>query len=304
MLKLPPLNALRYFESAARTGSYVQTANELHVSAAAVSQQIKNLEAFFGKQLFLRRNNSIVLSDAGTTLYQELAPTLRQLSDTTLQILGQQVPANMVVSCLPSLANNWLLHRLQAFAEEYPNIGIQLRVEDDPVNYSQHRFDLRIAYDRHFYNDLRQRPLFKDEVTPMCSPDFAARWQLRGAAEELARLPDNLFIHINWGEQFAALPSWSDWFRHSARQHNPELAKGMQVNMTSVALNMATASAGVVLGQRHLAARHIANGELIELSEIRVPLAHHYYAVTPFAQDGSRNLAALMGAITCNLQSD
>ncbi len=104
-MKLPPLNALKAFEIAARTGSYVAAAKELRVSPAAVSQQVRKLEQYFDKKLFLRYNNRIVLTDAGTTFYTSAAPALQDLSSVTRQILEGTARSRLVVSVLPSLAS-------------------------------------------------------------------------------------------------------------------------------------------------------------------------------------------------------
>ena len=185
-MKLPPLRALRAFESAARTGSYVDAADELGVTAAAVSQQVRNLETYYSRQLFTRYNNRIVLTDAGSKIFANLAPALHDLAQKNRELLDGPTAARLVVSVLPSLAQAWLVPRLARFSAQNPNIGIHTRVEEDPVDLTRLGIDLRITYGNQLYSDFAAQPLFRDAVQPMCSHDFAVRFP--DATGDLAQL--------------------------------------------------------------------------------------------------------------------
>ena len=108
-LNLPPLNSLRAFEAAARTGSYVAAATELGVSPAAISQHIRKLEDYLGKQMFMRLNNRVVLTDAGHTIFAGTADALALISDTTGQLLFDRSKSRLVISSIESVAEKWLL---------------------------------------------------------------------------------------------------------------------------------------------------------------------------------------------------
>lgn len=99
-LTLPPLNALRAFEAAARTGSYVAAAEELGVSAAAISQHIRKLEDFFGKDMFVRLNNRVTLTDAGHAIFAGTADALQSISDATAQLMSDRSRTRLVISTL------------------------------------------------------------------------------------------------------------------------------------------------------------------------------------------------------------
>ena len=276
-LKYPPLKALRAFESAARTGSYVDAAGELNVTPAAVSQQVRNLERYYARRLFTRYNNRIVLTDAGNTIYSSLAPALLSLAHKNRELLDGPSAAHLVISVLPSLAQTWLVPLIARFAAQNPRIGIHTRVEEDPVDLVRLGVDLRITYGNQLYADFAARQLFRDSVLPMCSHDFAARHPQ--AAEDLSQLPDHRFLHTVWGDRFASHPSWADWFRQQQVAREPVVASGLQVSMSSVGLEYAAAGMGVILGQRHLADPWLGDGRLVMLATKGLSLGQSYYAV-------------------------
>jgi LysR family glycine cleavage system transcriptional activator len=294
-LKLPPLNALKAFEIAARTGSYVAAANEMRVSPAAVSQQVRKLEQYFDKKLFVRYNNRIVLTDAGTAIYTNAAPALQDLSGLTQQILEGQVRSRLVVSVMPSLAQNWLAPRLASFCRQVPGIGVETRIEDDPVDFARDNIDLRICYGPFLYPDFKSKNLFHDAVSPICSPGFAAEHNLNEAS--LPQLPDELFLHTTWGLAFASPPTWKDWFSKAGIRRVPNISLGHQVGMPSIALEYARLNMGVVLGQIELAARDIQQKRLVLLSEQHLKLSYSYCAVYPHSRVRHGGLQQLLAVL-------
>ena len=292
-LKFPPLNALRAFECAARTGSYVDAADELSVTPAAVSQQVRKLEAYFDRQLFTRYNNRIVLTDAGTRIYSYLGPPMLELAHKNALLLGGPSAPGLVISALPSLAQDWLAPQLLQYSRQNPLISLQTRAEEDPVDFAKNAIDLRITYGNQLYRDYDSKPLFQDAVLPMCSPGFADAHSLQQTG--LQALPDHLFIHTHWGVNYASHPGWADWFRLSGIERTPVIARGQQVSMSSVALEFAGNGLGVVLGQRQLAQAWLQQGRLVVLSETALPLGQAYYAVFPHA---GRHREQLQGLLT------
>lgn len=292
-LKLPPLNALKAFEAAARTGSYVAAAAELGVSAAAVSQQVRNLEGWFGKRLFTRFNNRIGLTDAGMAIYRDTARPLQEIAGMAERVLGDVARARLVVSVLPSLAERWLAPRLAEFARAAPGISIDLRIEADPVDLTRQEVDLRICYGAHFYPDYRIVPLFHDAVLPVCAPEF---WREHGPdhGAALESVPDALLIHTVWGPSFASHPGWADWFASRGAERSPKVADGHRVAMSSVALEFARLGMGVALGQRVLARADLEAGRLVAPVEQALALGHPYCAVHAHAKARHGGLGTLV----------
>lgn len=274
---LPPLNALRAFESAARTGSYVAAADELRVSAAAISQHVRNLETFLGKQLFMRFNNRIVLTDAGQSIFAGATEALQAITTVTRQAMTGKGRQRLVISVLPSVAHRWMAPRLARFTAVSPDFRFELRVEDDPVDFARHDIDLRMCYGTNLYPELRAVHLHQDEVLPLCSPAYLAR---NPAAHMplLAGVPGEDLIHTDWGPSFGSHPTWEMWFALSGISR-AESSAGFRSGMSGLSLDLARDGAGVALGQRMLAADDIAAGRLVALSEIAIPLGHTYSLV-------------------------
>jgi LysR family glycine cleavage system transcriptional activator len=283
---LPPLNALKAFEAAARNGGYVAAARELSVTPAAVSQQVKNLERFFGKQLFVRHRNRLSLSDAGLAVFADSAPALERLAAMTLRTLQGEVRSRLIVSVLPSVASHWLIGRLNRGTDGFlglaPALRLDLRVEEDPVDFARHEIDVRICYGAHLYPDLANTVLVRDEVVPLCAPALLSQGAVDpGAPDSLA---DTALIHTNWGPSFASHPTWADWFARAGLDRTPDAGQGHRVGMSSLAIDLAAAGAGIALCQRLLAGAALDEGRLVAPFGPSIPLGHPYCAVHAHAK--------------------
>ncbi|WP_068300594.1 LysR substrate-binding domain-containing protein [Pararhodobacter sp. CCB-MM2] len=285
-MKLPPLNALRAFESAARNGGYVAASAEMGVTPAAVSQQVRKLEEHLGRRLFTRHNNRVTLTDAGQAIYAETAAALSDLAQMAERAQGGRVQGRLVVSCLPSLAEGWLMSRLGAEAPL-----IDLRLESDPVAFARDGIDLRLSYGTGLYPDLVSRPLFRDTVLPLAAPTMARHWP---------DLPDDRLIHTDWGPGFASHPTWAQWFAaHAPDRPAPAPGSGHRIGGSFLALQMAERGLGVALGQRALAEPMVEAGRLTPLSPQTLPLGHDYVAIHPHAKarkPALQRMLALLGA--------
>jgi LysR family glycine cleavage system transcriptional activator len=278
-LSLPPLNALRAFEAAARGGSYVAAAEELGVSPAAVSQQVKNLEEFLGKELFRRYNNRIVLTDAGQTIYSGATSALQSISAFTEQVVSGRARSRLVISALPSVAERWMEPKLAGFFQGRPNFRFELRSEEDMVDFARNEIDLRFSYGINLYPEMVTIPLLQDEVVPMCSPAYLAR-NAAARTDLLHCVADDDLIHTNWGPTFVSHPSWAGWFAEAGNRR-PDETRGFRVGKSALALDMARDGFGVALGQRMMAADDVASGKLVILDDRSIPLGHHYCLVYP-----------------------
>ncbi len=289
-LTLPPLNALRAFEAAARTGSFVAAAEELGVSAAAISQHIRKLEDYFGKDLFQRMNNRVALTDAGHAILLGTAGALQQISETTLDLRSDRPRSRLVISSIESVAEKWLLPRLVAYSRAQPEFRFDLRVEPDPIDFARHNVDLRLCYGSSHYPDLRLQVLARDVVQPMCSPHYLQA-NPEVAQVGLAAVPAEDLLVTSWGPSFGSNPTWANWYQ-TARLDMPGLG-GFQTSRSGLAVDMAVAGLGVALGQRMLAATDLAAGRLVALSPMTLDLGHPYCLVHMHSKTHKRNLAAL-----------
>jgi LysR family glycine cleavage system transcriptional activator len=289
---LPPLNALRAFESAARQGSYVGAAEELGVSPAAVSQQVRNLEDFLGKRLFRRYNNRIALTDAGQTIFSGASDALQSISALTEQVVSGRARSRLVISSVPSMAERWIAPQLGAYRKRAPNMRFELRSEEDLVDFTRHEIDLRLSYGLNHYPDLVSVPLMQDEVVPVCSPDYAERHP-EALQIGISAVPDDDLIHTNWGPSFVSHPTWQRWYA-AVGDRQPDEARGYRVGSSSLALDLAVRGVGIALGQRHMGADDLAADRLIVLDERPLALGHPYCLVYPPAKARKAGLIDLV----------
>lgn len=297
MIRLPPLNAVKVFEVAAREGSFALAAVELGVSPAAVSQQIRNLEAFFGKQLFARSGNRVTLTDAGRAIYPETTRALSDLAAMTTRLLEEDQRTRLVISVPFSLAEFWLAPKLAKLVEDFPRLAVDVRVEDDPIDLVRQNIDLRISYGDYHYPAMTAVPLIQDEVLPVCAPSFWHRHRQESFGIE--DVPESMLIHTNWGPSFASHPTWADWFAKAGSTRRPDPSRGRRVGLSSLALSSARLGFGIALGQKALAWADLEAGRLIALSPTSLRLGHPYCALMPSAgaaRPEVRALLALLGA--------
>lgn len=290
-LTLPPLNSLRAFEAAARTGSYVAAADELGVSAAAIGQHIRKLEEYLGKEVFMRLNNRVILTDTGYRVFAVTTDELQAIFETTDQLMQDRSRARMVISSIESVVEKWLVGQLVAFNRVRPEFRFDLRVEPDPVDFARHNIDLRISYGAGQYPDQVVVPLMRDVVLPMCSPGFLER-NPKLRQDGLAAVAERDLLHTSWGPSFGSNPTWRNWY-HKAGLVAPLDTEGFQVGRSSLVLDLAREGLGVALTPWMMAAADVAAGRLVALSPVTLPLAHPYCLVFPHSKARKKDLVAL-----------
>lgn len=267
-MRLPPLNALKSFEASARCGSFVLAAEELGVTAAAVSMQVRKLEQFFGKTLFTRGHNHIALTDAGMAIYRDSASALNQLSTLTSKLLGDRDRRPLCVSVLPALAERWLAPRVASWAAP-----LRIRVEDDPVELVRDGVDVRVTYGDHFYPGHHSIVLMHESIVPVISTQMASD------NLSLESLPEEQFIHVDWGERYMDHLSWNDWLREAGIVRDISPARGTRAANASLAMALAEQGAGVALAQSGLAQDAERHGRLHIAHSTALPLLRPYCAV-------------------------
>ncbi|MDX1514041.1 MAG: transcriptional regulator GcvA, partial [Gammaproteobacteria bacterium] len=168
--KLPPLNALRAFEAAARHLSFTRAAEELHVTQAAVSHQVKSLEEYLGIKLFRRFNRSLLLTDEGQAYLPTMTKAFDLMSDATSRLVKKDPAGPLTVSVLPSFAARWLVPRLGRFRRAHPEIDLRIDPATQLVDFGRGDVDVGIRYGRGEYPGLRSDRLMEEDIFPVCSP--------------------------------------------------------------------------------------------------------------------------------------
>lgn len=261
---LPPLNALRAFEAAGRHLSFSRAAEELHVTPAAVSHQIKGLEQYLGVQLFRRRPHGLLLTEAGQHALPGVSAGFDRLARAVAGLRAAESARPLTVSVAPSFASKWLVPRLEDFRLRYAGTEIRIDATERMVDFRQDDVDLGIRYGSGRYEGLHVERLAAQPVFPVCSP-----WLVEGdpPLREPADLRHYTLIHVDWARAGIKAPDWPSWLA-SAGVSGVNARAGPRFAQQSMAVQAAVAGHGVALGSALLVADDLAAGRLVR------PFAH------------------------------
>ncbi len=268
---LPSLNGLRAFEAAARHLSFTRAAEELNVTQAAVSHQIKGLEERLGIALFRRLNRALVLTEAGQRLYPATRDAFDRLAEAVEGLRARTTTGPLTVSVLPSFAAKWLVPRLSRFQERYPDIDLRIAALERLVDLARDDVDVAIRFGAGNWPGVRADLLLKNYLTPVCSPSMLDRLR------EPADLAHVTLLHESM-EPMAQFPDWAAWLR-AAGVSGVDVTRGLRFSHTHILLQAAIDGRGVALGQLALAADDLAAGRLAAPFDLKLPAGYAYYLV-------------------------
>jgi len=265
---IPPLTSLRAFEAAARHLSLTKAAQELNVTAGALSHQIRGLEEFVGVDLFERRVRSIALTPAGKLLYPGLQTGFTQIREAVLGLRNASDNRVLVVSTPPGLTSKWLAPRLYRFAAAYPQIDVRISSSIANANFATDGIDLAVrnlAVDPQPDPALVTEKLVELAFVPVCSPRL---FESHGPLDQPKALAGVPLIHDDTLAHRAKVPNWADWFA-AAGVDAVDVSHGLRFNSSDHALDAAGEGAGVLLAHDLLAYDDLRTGRLV----VPVPLA-------------------------------
>ena len=287
--RLPPLNALRAFEAAARHLSVKKAAIELNVTPAAVSHQIRMLEDYLGVQLFHRYNRALELTDAARASLPKLREGFDALVQAVERLRSHVSGGVLTVSAAPSFAARWLMPRLHRFIAAHPEVDVRVsarmrRVSVDGKGDVAERAtveawlddsDIAILYGRGNYPSLWVKKLLDLTIAPICSPQL-----LQGdhAIKRPQDLRDHMLLHDDTGDLYDNEPFWDVWLR-AAGVDGVDSRRGPHFSHAVLAFEAAIDAVGVVASMPVLAAEDIAAGRLVVPFEPILPLASSYWLV-------------------------
>jgi len=282
------LNSLRAFEASARHLSFVVAANELHVTPAAVSHQVKRLERYLRVPLFRRLPRGLLLSETGQTLLSELREVFLHLDKAMERVTQSDSRGALTISVAPMFAVKWLVPRLRKFDALYPDIDVRMSSSLRLVDFQRDAFDAAIRLGSGAYSGLEAVKLFDESVTPMCSPRAS---QSAGALRSPDDLCRHVLLHDDSMEFDPAAPTWKIWLQ-AAGAKAVDAARGPRFGQPDLALQAAIDGAGVALGWRYLAAGDIEAGRLIQPFSRTLPLRAAFYLVYPEGNAAKPKIAA------------
>ncbi|MCA0434042.1 MAG: transcriptional regulator GcvA [Proteobacteria bacterium] len=279
MLELfPGLRSLRAFDAAARHLSFTRAADDLAVTPAAISHQIKELEAQLGVTLFARTSRSMQLTREGEILQVAAHESLEVLSRAVMRLKRLENRSQIRVSASPSLAAKWLVPRLDRFLALRPGSDVRLDVSHAVVDFDREDIDIAIRFGEGRYPGLRADLLFQDNVFPVCSPRIISKDKPLKHPRDLLR---HTLIHLDWEAQGSPWPNWAMWMK-AAGVNDFDDRSGLHFGQTSFAVQAAIDGMGVALGDSNLVADDLAAGRLVKPFELslRAPKQFAYYVIT------------------------
>ena len=281
---LPPLNAVRAFEAAARHGSFKQAAAELAVTHGAVSRQVALLEQWLGvPALFRRLNRGVALTPDGDALLGECGPALDRIAAAARQHRarrGEAAARVLRVNALATFSLRWLLPRLGGFRERHPAIEVRLTTSNAPIDGLAEDYDVVIRGGPDSFHGFVSHPVVSERRLPVCTPAVARRQRLGGVAD----LERATLLHV------ASMPRlWRDWLTEAG---HGGLQPGASVTLDHFYLSIQAAidGLGVAMGPTALVGDALASGRLMTpFPEVSLP-ARSYFAYLP--QAGPANPAS------------
>ncbi|MBB5515173.1 LysR family glycine cleavage system transcriptional activator [Rubricella aquisinus] len=272
--RLPPLTALRAFEAAARHLSFQNAADELAVTPAALSYQIKNLEAHLGAPLFTRLNRAVALTEAGKTLLPGTSDGFEQLRAAWRATQRLTDDTKLTITAGPAFTAKWLAPRMFRFAQANPDIEMRFAATLKVMDFTRDDVDVAIRFglggDEGYYSE----PLLRGWLTPMMTPTLAEGVK---TAEDLAKLP---LIHDDSMTFLKRVPNWGEWFA-AAGLPDVDTSHGLRFSQADHAVDAALEGAGVVLGRLSVTERYLGNGRLVAPFALSLTTPAHYRFVCP-----------------------
>jgi len=277
--RLPSLNALRAFEAVARHLSLTKAAQELHVTPAAVSHQIKALEADLGVSLLRRLKGTFVLTETAQAVLPLLSGGFDQIAEAARRMRLDETQRFLTISVSPTFAVTWLVRRLGSFSAAFPEIDVRLQTTNAITDFSSDGVDIAIRFGAGDYPGEQAIRLFDEEIFPVCSPLLLDRGP---PLDRPADLAGHSLLHVEWtwsmtrGEPL----DWQMWLR-AAGAGEVDAQRGPRFSNAGLALQAAIEGLGPALGSEALVGDELAAGRLVRPFDVALPVNFAYYLVYP-----------------------
>ena len=286
--RLPSLKALRAFEAVARHLSLTAAAAELHVTPAAISHQVKALEADLGVTLLRRDGNRFQLTEVAQDALPALQAGFDSLTEAVRRLRADESRWFLTISVGPTFASNWLVRRLGRFKEVYPDIEVRLDASDGLADFGRDGVDVAIRFGSGEYPGMFSHRLFDEEIYPVCSPGLLETGPPLTHPNDLANYT---LLHAAWTRDSGDTIDWEMWLR-AAGAENVDASRGPRFGHANIALQAATQGTGFALASNSLAGDDLAAGRLVCPFDIVLPLNFAYYLVYPEATAETPKIAA------------
>jgi LysR family glycine cleavage system transcriptional activator len=278
--RLPPLNALKAFEAAARHESFTRAAEELCVTQGAVSHQVKALEADLAIKLFNRERQRLIITEAGRDYLAVVRDALDRIAVGTERLLHRQSAGVLTVSTSPDFAAKWLVHRLGHFAEAHAGIDLRVSATMHHVDFAREDVDMAVRHGDGNWPGLDAVQLSAEQLFAICSPKLMSGRRLARPADIL-KFP---LIHLD------SRADWTKWLR-VAGISDDNVRHGPVLNRASMVIDAAINGQGIALARTTLAAWDLINGRLVRPFAEALRLSKTYWIVCPKATSNVPKIA-------------
>lgn len=263
------------FEAAARHLSFTRAADELCVTQGAISRQIRHLEEYLSRALFIREKRSLSLTATGEQYYDSVQQSLLLVSRATGDILQWQGDQQVTVITTNAMASYWLLPHFNEFQERYPNIDLRILAVDSIRDVRHTEFDVGLIYSRTPPENFESTPLFSEKVFPVCSPSYLAKNPgLNDPQSLLKGTLLSLEINDDW-------VTWQDWFKECGIKHLPESCRRVMMNNYPLVVQSALNGQGLALAWDNLVDDYLASGLLVKPVNTTIATTSQFYMLRP-----------------------
>jgi LysR family glycine cleavage system transcriptional activator len=271
--RLPPLNALKAFEAAARHESFTRAAEELSVTQGAVSHQVKALESELGIKLFNRERQRLVITEAGRDYLTVIRDALDRIALGTERLLQRQNAGVLTVSTSPDFAAKWLVHRLGHFAEAHPEIDLRVSATLHHVDFAREEVDLAVRHGDGNWPGLDTVRLSSEQLFAVCSPKLLTGRRRLSKPADILKYP---LIHMD------SRTDWSKWLQ-AVGLEDAKVIHGPVLNRASMVMDAAINGQGIALARTTLSAWDLINGRLVRPFPETLRLSKTYWIICPQA---------------------
>ncbi|WP_344956124.1 LysR substrate-binding domain-containing protein [Zobellella aerophila] len=264
MRSLPPLTALRVFETTGRCLSFTQAASQLHVTQSAVSRQIKQLEDYLGVPLFIRRHHKLELTGSGRQLLAKLEQAFNLMESAVQELRDPKQRQRLTLLVPPTFATRWLAPRLASFHRHSPELELSIHNSDSDHNL----FDCSIRFGRTARPNHYSELVMLEQHVAVCAPELVEQ------ARHLEQADGSLLHILHKGER---LPVWQNWLQAAGLTDRVDADRGMEFSTLDQVTNAAINGAGFAIIDKHMINRELQSGALVPFSSIEVSGPYGYW---------------------------
>lgn len=282
--RIPPLNPLRVFEVVARTQNLTSASVELNVTQSAVSRQIAVLETYLGLALFRRERHGVALTRTGRSYAEQVIPAFERIAEATETIVKGASQGALRVRTYTTFAAKWLIPRLGEFRQLHPNIEVRITNAVPDVDFDRDPVDVAIQFGDGHWPRMQAELLFYDQIEPVCSPQYLARYAPN------PKYPESLLRHRLLVSHYRRV-DWHDWLEATKLSDAAKGAEEMSFSTSILTWQAAIDGLGMAIGQNALLTHEFEAGQLVRPFAQPVHRDKAYYLVRPKLQRESRKVS-------------